>query len=180
MSRIGKEPVKIEEGIEVKVDGKKITLSGNGKEISISLPEKISAEIADDFITLSRSDDEKQSKSLHGTYRAIIANAMKGVKEGYEKRLELVGVGYRARMEGSTLVLSLGWSHPVKLESPEGIAIEVPEETKIVIKGYDKQRVGEFSAKIRDIRKPEPYKGKGIRYEGEYVRRKSSKSAVGA
>lgn len=180
MSRIGKEPIKIEDGVEVKVDGRNVTLSGNGNEVTISLPEELSAEITDGFITVTRSNDEKQSKSLHGTFRAILANAVKGMKEGYEKKLELVGVGYRARMEGSTLVMSLGWTHPVKLESPKGITVEVPEETKIVIKGYDKQKVGEFSAKVRDIRRPEPYKGKGIRYEGEYVRRKSSKSSVGA
>lgn len=180
MSRIGKEPIKIEEGVEIKIEGRNIVLSGNGKETKISLPEKIKADIVDGFITLTRADDEKQTKSIHGTYRAILANAVKGIKEGYEKRLELVGVGYRARMEGTTLVMSLGWTHPVKLESPEGIVIEVPEETKIVIKGHDKQKVGQFAAKVRDIRRPEPYKGKGIRYENEYVRRKSSKSAVGA
>ena len=180
MSRIGKSPIKIEDGVDVKIDGKKVTLSNSGKELVITLPDMISVDIKEGFINLSRENDEKQSKSLHGTFRAILANAMKGVKEGYEKKLELVGVGYRARMEGNTLVMSLGWTHPVKVESPEGIIIEVPEETKIVVKGNDKQKVGEFAAKIRDIRKPEPYKGKGIRYENEYVRRKSSKSAVGA
>ena len=110
----------------------------------------------------------------------LISNAINGVKNGFEKKLELVGVGYRAKMEGTTLVMSLGLNHPVKFESPEGITIEVPEETKVVLKGYDKQKLGEFAAKVRATRKPEPYKGKGIRYEGEYVRRKSSKSGIGA
>lgn len=180
MSRIGKEPIKIEDGVDVKISGNDVTLSSDGRELVITLPEELQVETNDGYITVNRKNDEKQSKSVHGTYRAIIANAVKGVKYGYEKSLELVGVGYRARMEGNTLVMSLGWSHLVKLESPEGITIEVPEETKIVIKGYDKQKVGEFAAKVRGIRKPEPYKGKGIRYEGEYVRKKSSKSAVGA
>jgi len=180
MSRIGQEPIKIEEGVEVKIEGKKVTVLGNGKEIVLELPKNLSAEIKDGFVLVSRSDDEKPSKSLHGTFRALIYNAIFGLKNGYERKLELVGVGYRARMEGTTLVMSLGWNHLVKVESPEGITIEVPEETKIVLKGYEKQKIGEFAAKLRSIRKPEPYKGKGIRYEGEYVKRKSSKSSVGA
>ncbi len=180
MSRIGQEPITIEEGIEVKIEGKKVVVSGSGKETVITLPEQITVEVKDGQILVTRSNDEKLSKSLHGTFRAIIFNAVKGIKESFEKKLELVGVGYRARMEGTTLVMSLGWNHPIKVESPEGITIEVPEETKVVIKGHDKQKIGEFAAKIRGIRKPEPYKGKGIRYEGEYVRKKSSKSGVGA
>lgn len=180
MSRIGQEPVKIEEGIEVKIEGNTVTVSSKDNSITFDLPSVLKAEMVEDTVVLSRSDEEKQSKSLHGTYRALIANAVSGLKSGYEKKLELVGVGYRARMEGTTLVMSLGWNHPIKVESPEGITIEVPEETKVVIKGYDKQKVGQFAAKIRSIRKPEPYKGKGVRYEGEYVRRKSSKSGVGA
>ncbi|MFA5623074.1 MAG: 50S ribosomal protein L6 [Candidatus Dojkabacteria bacterium] len=180
MSRIGQEPVTIEEGVQVKIEGNVVTVSANDKETVLTLPEKLKVEIKEDQIFVSKIDESKEAKSLHGTYRVLIANAVKGIKEGFEKRLELVGVGYRARMEGTTLVMSLGWNHPVKIESPEDITIEVPEETKIVLKGYDKQRVGEFAAKIRAIRKPEPYKGKGIRYEGEYVRKKSSKSSVGA
>lgn len=180
MSRIGKEPIKIEEGVDVKVDGHTVTVLGFGKEMVIVLPEVLNVEIKEDLLSVLRSNDEKQTKSVHGTYRVLLANAIHGIKEGYEKRLELVGVGYRAKMEGTILVLSLGWNHPIKMESPEGIVIEVPDETKIVIKGHDKQLVGEFSAKVRSLRKPEPYKGKGIRYEGEYVKRKSSKSAVGA
>lgn len=180
MSRIGQEPVTIEEGVQVKIEGNVVTVSANDKETVLTLPEKLKVEIKEDQIFVSKIDESKEAKSLHGTYRVLIANAIKGIKDGFEKKLELVGVGYRARMEGTTLVMSLGWNHPVKIESPEDITIEVPEETKIVLKGYDKQRVGEFAAKIRAIRKPEPYKGKGIRYEGEYVRKKSSKSSVGA
>jgi len=180
MSRIGQEPITIEEGVEVKVDGNKVTVTGSGKETVIELPEQIKVEVKDGQVLVTRTNDEKLSKSLHGTFRAIIANAINGIKEGFEKKLELVGVGYRARMEGTTLVMSLGWNHPIKVESPEGITIEVPEETKIVIKGHDKQKVGQFAAKVRAIRRPEPYKGKGVRYEGEYVRKKSSKSGVGA
>ncbi len=180
MSRIGLNPITIEEGIEVSVDKGTVLVSGNGKEIRIVLPEVLSVKIDGNQLTVTRSNEEKQSKSIHGTVRMLIYNAIYGIKHGYEKKLELVGVRYRARMEGNTLVMSLGWNHPIKVESDEGITIEVPEETKITLKGYDKQKLGEFATKIRAIRKPEPYKGKGIRYEGEYVRRKSSKSGVTA
>lgn len=180
MSRIGQEPVIIEEGVQVKIEGNVVTVSGDGKETALTLPEKLKVEVKENQVLVSRIDESKEAKALHGTYRALIANAVKGIKEGFEKKLELVGVGYRARMEGTTLEMSLGWNHPVKIESPEGITIEVPEETKVVLKGHDKQKIGGFAAKIRAIRKPEPYKGKGIRYEGEYVRKKSSKSSVGA
>lgn len=178
MSRIGKNPIKIEKGVEIVVDKKKVNISGPKGEVVVELPFKIDAEVKEGELILNRSDEEKQSKSLHGTYRMIIANAVEGVLNGYEKKLELVGVGYRARLEGTTLVMTLGWNHPVKVEPYEGIEIEVPDETKITIKGVDKQKVGEFSAKIRSIRPPEPYKGKGIRYSGEYVRKKSSKSSL--
>ena len=178
MSRIGTQPIKIEEEVTAKVDDKKVLLTGPKGKLEIELPYKLSAEIKDDEILLTRKDDEKQSKSLHGTYRMIIANAVQGVKEGYEKKLELVGVGYRARLEGTTLVMTLGWNYPIKVEPYEGIEIEVPDETKITIRGIDKQKVGEFAAKVRSQREPEPYKGKGVRYEDEYVRRKSSKTSL--
>lgn len=179
MSRIGQQPITIEESVNVLINGKDITINGAKGEIKVTLPRDIDAEIKDNIITLRTLEDTKQAKSNHGTYRMIIANAVIGVKNGFEKKLELVGVGYRARMEGVNLVMSLGWNHPVKVEPIDGITIEVPEETHVIIKGFDKQKVGEFAAKIREIRKPEPYKGKGIRYEGEYVRRKSSKSSLG-
>jgi len=178
MSRIGLEPIKIEEGINVALNGREVVVSNSKAQVKVTLPEEIAVEIKDNMINLVRKDETKQTKSNHGTYRMLVANAVEGLKNGFTKTLELVGVGYRARMEGEVLVMSLGWNHPVKVQPYEGIEIEVPNETKIVIKGYDKQKVGELAAKIREIRKPEPYKGKGIRYEGEYVRKKSSKSSV--
>lgn len=175
MSRIGEEPIKIEEGVEIEIEKKSVLIKGPKGELTVVIPDVLEIAKEDDKVVLSRKDDEKLTRSLQGTNRMLIANAMKGVKDGYEKRLELVGVGYRAKMEGTTLVLSLGWNHPVKVESPDGIEIEVPDETTVVVKGIDKQLVGEFSAKVRGIRKPEPYKGKGIRYEGEYIKIKTPK-----
>jgi large subunit ribosomal protein L6 len=176
MSRIGLQEIKIKEGVTVQKEGTALKVTGPLGEIQIGLPKGIDAEIKDDIIKVLSKGKSKQDKSNHGTYRALIQNAIDGVKKGFSKTLELVGVGYRARMEGSKLVMTLGLNHPIKMEPYEDIKIEVPEETKIVVKGFDKQKVGEFAAKIREIRKPEPYKGKGIRYEGEYVRRKSSKA----
>ncbi|HCC68200.1 TPA: 50S ribosomal protein L6, partial [Patescibacteria group bacterium] len=164
MSRIGSQPITIEEGVTVTIKGKSVYIKGPKGNLNVKLPLKLSAKIKENQLTVFRKDDEKLTKSIHGTFRMHIANAIEGVRNGYEKRLELVGVGYRARLEGKTLVMTLGWNHPVKIEPYEGIEIEVPEETKITIKGIDKQQVGEFTAKIRGIRKPEPYKGKGIRY----------------
>ena len=180
MSRIGENPITIEEGVSVVLDGNRVDVTGPNGTLTFKLPEILKIEQKENELLVTRSNDDKFSKSIHGTYRMIIANAIHGVKEMFVKELELVGVGYRAKMEGTTLVLSLGWNHPIKIEQPEGIKIDVPSETKITISGADKQQVGEFSAKLRGIRKPEPYKGKGIRYAGEYVRRKSSKSAVKA
>jgi large subunit ribosomal protein L6 len=175
MSRIGKQPITIENGVTVEVKDRIIDIQGPKGQLKIKLPNELSAEVKENEVVLSRVNDEKPTKSLHGTYRMIIANAIKGVKEMYEKKLELVGVGYRARLEGTTLVMTLGWNHPVKIEPYEGIEIEVPDETKITIRGVDKQTVGEFAAKVRSVREPEPYKGKGIRYEDEHVRRKTPK-----
>jgi large subunit ribosomal protein L6 len=175
MSRIGKQPITIEDGVTVEVKDRIIDIQGPKGQLKIKLPNELSAEVKENEVVLSRVNDEKPTKSLHGTYRMIIANAIKGVKEMYEKKLELVGVGYRARLEGTTLVMTLGWNHPVKIEPYEGIEIEVPDETKITIRGVDKQTVGEFAAKVRSVREPEPYKGKGIRYEDEHVRRKTPK-----
>lgn len=176
MSRIGEQEITIEEGVVVKKEGSAITVTGKLGEIKIGLPKGLDIEIKDNILKVISKGETKQDKSNHGTYRSIIQNAVSGVREGFSKTLELVGVGYRARMEGNKLVMTLGLNHPVEVEPYEGIQVEVPEETKIVIKGFDKQKVGEFAAKVRELRKPEPYKGKGIRYEGEYVRRKSSKA----
>ena len=180
MSRIGLQEITIEEGVSVNKEENIITIIGPLGELTVTLPENIDIKIKDNTVTVLAKDKTKQAKSNHGTYRMLISNAIEGVKNGFSKTLELVGVGYRARMEGANLVMSLGLNHPVVMEPIEGIKIEVPEETKIVIKGYNKQKVGEFAAKIRALKKPEPYKGKGIRYEGEYVKRKSSKSSLGA
>lgn len=178
MSRIGKSPITIEEGVEVKIDGRVVTLKGAKGELTLELPYILEVAVVGNEIIVSRKDESKQSKSTHGTYRAILANNMQGVKEGFERKLELVGVGYRVRMEGNNIVMNLGWNHPVPFEAPEGIELEVPEETKITIRGIDKQLVGEVAAKIRGMRSPEPYKGKGVRYEGEHVRRKSAKAGI--
>jgi large subunit ribosomal protein L6 len=174
MSRIGTQPVTIEEGVTVNIDDKVVEVKGPKGELEIELPYELLAEIKDNEVVLSRINDEKPTKSLHGTYRMIVANAIEGVQKMYEKKLELVGVGYRARLE-ITLVMTLGWNHPIKIEPYEGIEVEVPDETKITIKGVDKQKVGEFAAKVRSVREPEPYKGKGVRYADEEVRRKTPK-----
>lgn len=180
MSRIGLSEIKIEEGVTVTYEGKDVIVKGPKGELKFTLPWKLDVEISEGIVKLVRKDNEIETRAIHGTFRMIVANAMKGVKEGFKKNLELVGVGYRARMEGTTLVMNLGLNHPVKFDAPEGLTIEVPDETKIIVSGIDKQKVGELAAKIREVKKPEPYKGKGIRYEGEYVRRKSSKASVGA
>ncbi|MCC7289929.1 50S ribosomal protein L6 [bacterium] len=178
MSRVGLNPIKIEEGVQVTLEGKDVLIKGPKGELKITLPWKLDLDIKEGVVAVKRTEEDLKTKASHGTFRMLIDNAIEGVKNGFNRNLELVGVGYRARMEGTALVMNLGLNHPVKFEAPEGITIEVPEETKIFIKGIDKQKVGEFAAKVREFKKPEPYKGKGIRYEGEYVRRKSSKSGV--
>lgn len=178
MSKVGYNPITITEGVTVTVDGKKVTAKGPKGELSVTVPYMIDVEVKDNQILLTRKNEEKLTKSLHGTNRALVANIVKGVKDGFSKKLEVIGVGYRVRMEGTTLVMNLGWNHPVKVASPEGITIESPDENTIIVSGADKQRVGEVAASIKEIRKPEPYKGKGIRYEGEYVKRKSAKAGV--
>ena len=180
MSRIGEQEITIKEGVTVNKEGSMISVKGPLGEINLTLPEGIDAEFEGNIVKIVLKGESKQDRSNYGTYRMLLSNAIDGVKDGFTKTLELVGVGYRARMEGGKLVMSLGLNHPVEVEPGEGIQIDVPEETKIVIKGFDKQKVGEFAAKIREMKKPEPYKGKGIRYENEYIRRKSSKSNLGA
>ncbi len=178
MSRVGNNPIKIEEGTEVNITGKVVSVKGPLGTLTVDLPGVLDAKVEDGNVIVSSKSDDKKSKSLHGTFRSLVANAVVGVKDGYVKNLELVGVGYRARMEGSKLIMSLGLNHTIDFETPEGLKMESPDETKIVISGIDKQQVGEFAAKIREVRKPEPYKGKGIRYQGEHVRKKSAKSSV--
>lgn len=176
MSRIGKLPIEIPQGVEVSVDGQSITAKGPLGSETVSVRDEISLKVEDNKVIVSRINDERKTRALHGLSRTLVANAIKGVKEGFEKHLELQGVGFRAQMQGSTLNLQLGFSHPVNIEPPEGIKISVDQNTKVIIKGSNKQTVGDVAAAIRAKRPPEVYKGKGIRYEGEYVRKKAGKA----
>ncbi|WP_432667299.1 50S ribosomal protein L6 [Wukongibacter baidiensis] len=177
MSRIGKQPITIPAGVEVKVvDNNLVTVKGPKGELSEQINPDIKVNINDNVITVERPSDKKNHRALHGLSRALIANMLEGVTKGYEKKLQIIGVGYRAQKKGKVLNLQLGFSHPVDMEDPEGIVVETPSQTEIIVKGINKQAVGNYAAKIRDLRKPEPYKGKGIRYEGEYVRRKEGKT----
>lgn len=176
MSRVGKKPIVIPPGLQVKIEGDLVTVAGPGGEAQQRLGGGISAKMEDGRVLVSRSSDSKETRSAHGLYRSLIANMVEGVLKEYEKRLEIVGVGYRARVDGDAIVLQLGFSHPVELHVPEGIKVEVDKNTKIKVAGSDKKLVGEFAARIRGFLPPEPYKGKGIRYENEYVRRKTGKT----
>ena len=176
MSRIGKLPIEIPQGVEVTVEDHQVTVKGpNGTEVVAVRPE-INVKVEDNHIVVTRVDDSRQARSLHGLSRTLIANAVHGVKHAFEKKLEIQGVGYRANMEGKNLNLSLGYSHPVIVEPPEGITITVEANTKITVKGSNKQTVGDVAAFIRSKRPPEVYKGKGVRYEGEHIRRKAGKA----
>jgi len=181
MSRIGKQPVQIPDGVEVTVgDGNVVTVSGPRGELSQAMHPAIRIVKDDGAIRVERPDDLGPSRSLHGLTRSLVANMVEGVTKGFEKRLQIVGVGYRAALRGKDIELQVGYSHPVVVPQPEGIEFEVPAQNAIVVRGNDKQQVGEVAAIIRKIRKPEPYKGKGIRYENEYVRKKAGKAAKGA
>ena len=177
MSRIGKQPIPVPSGVEVKIDGSTVSVKGPKGELSQTFSELMKIELEDGAIVVTRPDDGREARSLHGLTRTLVSNMVTGVSEGYSKNLEIVGVGYRAVMKGSDLELALGFSHPVLVKPEPGISFEVPAPTKITVRGIDKQRVGQIAAEIRAWRKPEPYKGKGIRYEGEYVRRKLGKAA---
>ena len=176
MSRIGRKPIDIPSGVEVTIEGSTVTVKGPKGALSQTVSPEMLLALDDGALTVSRPSDERLHRSLHGLTRTLIANMVAGVTEGYEKRLEIVGVGYRAALKGSDLELALGFSHPVHVLAPKGIEFEVPAPTRITIRGNDKQQVGEIAANIRKIRKPEPYKGKGIRYAGENVRRKVGKT----
>jgi len=177
VSRIGKQPVPVPSGVEVKIEGSTVKVKGPKGELSGTFNEEMALEMVDGELIVTRPSDSRTHRSLHGLTRSLIANMVVGVSEGYSKTLEIVGVGYRAQMKGSDLELALGFSHPVPIKAEAGISFEVPTQTKIIVRGIDKQRVGQVAAEIRDWRRPEPYKGKGIRYEGEYVRRKLGKTA---
>ena len=179
MSRIGKHPIPVPAGVEVSIEGNHIHVKGPKGELDYDFNTKMNVVFEDGQIVVTRPDDSRQAKSFHGLTRTLIANMVEGVSNGFQKKLELVGVGYRAALKGSNLEMQLGYSHPVVVEPPAGITFEVPDQTHIVVNGADKQQVGETAAVIRKWRKPEPYKGKGIRYEGEVVRRKLGKAAKG-
>jgi large subunit ribosomal protein L6 len=178
MSRIGKLPIPVPTGVDVSIDGQAVTVKGPKGQLDHVVAAPITVAKGDDgAVEVSRADDERVSKSLHGLSRTLIANMVTGVTQGYEKRLEIVGVGYRVQAKGpSTLELALGYSHSITFEAPEGITFAVDSPTRLAVHGIDKQRVGEVAANIRKLRKPEPYKGKGIRYAGEQVRRKVGKA----
>jgi len=177
VSRIGKQPIPVPSGVEVKIDGSTVSVKGPKGELTQTLSDMLTITLEDGVVTVTRPDDSRTARSLHGLTRTLIANMVVGVSEGYAKNLEIVGVGYRAAMKGNDIELQLGFSHPVLVVAEPGITFEVPAPTKITVRGIDKQRVGQVAADIRKWRKPEPYKGKGVRYEGEKVRRKLGKAA---
>jgi large subunit ribosomal protein L6 len=177
MSRIGKKPISLPTGVEVKVEGNVITVKGAKGSLDFTFNNELSVEIEGTELTVVRPSDSKFHKTIHGTTRALINNMVVGVSEGFKKELKMIGVGYRAAVQGQKVVLQAGYSHPVELDIPAGLAVEVVKNTAITVTGIDKQLLGEFSANIRAVRPPEPYLGKGIRYVDEYVRRKEGKTA---
>ncbi|MBQ3518776.1 MAG: 50S ribosomal protein L6 [Clostridia bacterium] len=179
MSRIGRKPITVPAGVDVTIDGNAVTVKGPKGTLSGTFNSNMSIELDAGVITVSRPNDEKENRALHGLTRTLISNMVEGVSNGFKKELEIVGVGYRAAMEGKSVVLTIGYSHPVKMDPPEGVTIEVPAPNKIVVSGADKQVVGQFACEIRAVRPPEPYKGKGIKYADEVVRRKEGKSGKG-
>jgi large subunit ribosomal protein L6 len=176
MSRIGKKPIEIPAGVTVTINGDAVTVKGPKGELSKTFNSELSITLEENVLTVTRPSDSKEHRTIHGTTRALLANMVEGVSNGFSKTLELVGVGYRAQKQGKKLVLSVGYSHPVEFEEDEDVEIEVPANTKIIVRGKDKEKVGALAANIRQVRPPEPYKGKGIRYEGEHVRRKEGKT----
>jgi len=177
MSRIGKQPIEIPDGVNVAVDPGRVTVNGPLGELTQNVPARIKIEKEDGQLLVKRPTERGDDRALHGLTRSLVANMVEGVTNGFEKHLEIQGVGYRASLRGTALELNVGYSHPVVIDAPAGITFEVPVQTEVVVKGIDKQQVGEIAAEIRAVRKPEPYKGKGIRYRGEYVRRKVGKRA---
>jgi large subunit ribosomal protein L6 len=180
MSRIGKLPIALPSGVEVKVDGGVVRVKGSRGTLEQALVEGTSVEVGDGRVVVQRSGDDKRTRAMHGLMRSLLANMVTGVSTGFERPLEIVGVGYRAEVSGKKLTLQVGYSHPVEFQVPEGLEVIGESPTRLVVKGNDKQRVGQFAANIRSVRPPEPYKGKGIRYADEHVRRKVGKAGVGA
>lgn len=178
MSRVGKIPVEIPQDVKINISNGIVKVEGKQGDLSFNVPDGISVEQADGKMTVSRLSDSKQNRTNHGTVRSILANMVIGVSQGHKKELEIQGVGFRAQLQGKKIVFNLGLSHPVEFNSPEGVTLQVPSQTSIIVEGVDKALVGQVAAKIRDIKPPEPYKGKGIRYAGEHVRRKQGKSVT--
>ena len=177
MSRIGKLPIEVPGGVEVKVEGTLATVTGPRGTLAQTIPTSISVRQEGAQLVVERPDDQRENRALHGLVRSLVANMVEGVTKGFEKQLEIQGVGYRVQAQGSDLVFSLGYSHQIPVKAPEGITFEVTSPTRFSVKGIDKQQVGQVSADIRRLRKPDPYKGKGVRYAGEVVRRKAGKTA---
>jgi large subunit ribosomal protein L6 len=177
MSRIGKQPIEIPDGVNVAVDPGRVTVNGPLGELTQNVPARMLIEKEDGQLVVKRPTERGDDRALHGLTRSLVANMVEGVTKGFEKRLEIQGVGYRASLRGTALELNVGYSHPVVIDAPAGITFDVPAQNEVIVKGIDKQQVGEIAAEVRDVRPPEPYKGKGIRYQGEYVRRKVGKRA---
>ena len=177
MSRIGKEPISVPSDVQVSIEGRSVEVTGPKGSLDLDLPGEINVRQEDGVVLVERPNDERKNKALHGLTRSLINNMVIGVSEGFKKELEIVGVGYRAAISGDGLELQLGFSHPVKVKAPDGITFDVPEPTQIIVSGINKEVVGQVAADIRSYRKPEPYKGKGIRYAGEHVARKAGKAA---
>jgi large subunit ribosomal protein L6 len=177
MSRIGKQPIQIPDGVDVEVKPGEVKVKGPKGELTQAVNREMKVAVDDGTVSVERPTDRGEHRALHGLTRSLIANMVEGVTEGYERRLEIQGVGYRAQLKGKSLEMSLGFSHPVTVQAPEGIEFEVPQPTEVVVRGIDKQLVGEIAARIRKRRPPEPYKGKGVRYAGEHVSRKVGKRA---
>lgn len=178
MSRIGKRVLVIPEGVTVEVNNSDILVSGKLGSLELTVKPGINVTVEDKNVTVTRDNDSKELRSLHGTINANIKNMIEGVSTGFKKELEINGVGYKFQVAGNTLTISAGYSHPVKMEAPKGITLESPSQTELNISGFDKQTVGEFAAQVRKVRGPEPYKGKGIKYKGEFIRRKEGKKAA--
>ena len=176
MSRIGLAPIAVPKGVEITINGQVVNVKGSKGTLEVELPEPITATVEDDEIKVSRPDDDRKNRALHGLSRSLVNNAVVGVTEGYTKKMEIFGVGYRVQQKGKDLEFSLGYSHPILIEAPEGITFAVDGATKLSVSGIDKQLVGQVAAYIRRLRKDDPYKGKGIRYDGEQVRRKVGKT----
>ncbi|MBW4477140.1 MAG: 50S ribosomal protein L6 [Tolypothrix brevis GSE-NOS-MK-07-07A] len=179
MSRIGKRPITVPAKVEITIDGTKVVVKGPKGELSRDLPTNVSVSQDGEILQVNRRDDSRTSRQLHGLCRTLVANMVEGVSTGFQRRLEIQGVGYRAQLQGRNLVLNMGYSHQVQIPPPDGIQFAVEGTTNVIVSGYDKEIVGNTAAKIREVRRPEPYKGKGIRYAGEVVRRKAGKTGKG-